>query len=816
MAENSTPGASLGRLRHLLGRVLGKSRRGARRLTDTAAAAVPGVNLWRSLRAAHVALNVAPGNHVNLTHHAVWPWRAAGADPQCMLTCRAGRWPHGWVALSLRAVSEPGFVLQPVLYIDVGNGFSEATSVPLPAPDALSGVIQQVFRLPVGVRQLRLDPAPDGTGAFAIRDVALHPISSYEALWRLGLRELLAQTPAGERRQVWRGVLWASGRGGMEGAVHHTRTRLAALTETYAGWARAYDTLSATDHRCIDHHLAMMAPLPRITLVMTLGAAPAAAVQRAIRAVQAQRYPAWQLVVVRSVADAPFDRLLEALAHSDARIVLAPPTEAATGSAGAINHAMDAAPSDLLLLLRADGHLRAHALYVMVDALARHPGAAMVYADADQEDASGDRVAPFFKPAWNVELGRSVDLFGPATLVRRTAVRAAGGARDGFGAAVFYDLALRVSEQVDDTAILHVPQVLYHVSHPAPLGSEAARAVREHLQRSGVAAAVCDGAAPGLRRVVYEVPTPAPKASIIIPTRDQLALTRQCIDSIRQRTDYPHYDIVVVDNDSREPATLRYFEILEQTAAAQVIRYARPFNYAAINNVAAQRADGTVLVLLNNDVEVIGADWLRELVSHAMQPTTGAVGALLYYPNDTIQHAGVIIGPGGVAGHVHKHLPRGALGHAGLAAVAQRLTAVTAACLAVRRTVYAEVGGLDEHLAVAFNDVDFCLRLDARGYHNVWTPYAELYHHESISRGLDANPVNLERFARELAFMRQRWGERLGDDPYYNPNRSIDLGAGDLACPPRLVKPWLAPEARPGVTSAEHVPPQSRRHASPA
>jgi GT2 family glycosyltransferase len=275
--------------------------------------------------------------------------------------------------------------------------------------------------------------------------------------------------------------------------------------------------------------------------------------------------------------------------------------------------------------------------------------------------------------------------------------------------------------------------------------------------------------------------------SLIIPTRNGLVLIRQCIESILGRTDYPSYELVIVDNASDDPEILAYFESLETNQRVRVLRDDRPFNFAALNNMAVNEVQGEVIGLVNNDSHVISPDWLTEMVSIAMQPGVGAVGARLWYPDDTLQHGGVILGVRGVAGHSHKGLPRNNPGYFGRAALMQSLSAVTAACLLIRRDIYLRAGGMDaNNLKIAFNDVDFCLKVKELGYRNVWTPYAELYHHESASRGLENAPEKQARFADEVRFMQQRWGDRLANDPAYNPNLTLQAENFSLAWPPRI------------------------------
>jgi GT2 family glycosyltransferase len=374
-------------------------------------------------------------------------------------------------------------------------------------------------------------------------------------------------------------------------------------------------------------------------------------------------------------------------------------------------------------------------------------------------------------------------------------VKASGGFRKGMEGSQDHDLVLRCSEVLTPNEIGHVPKVLYHWR--AIRGSTALerdskdyaaaaglRAVTEHLERRGVQG-VAEPLAHGHYRVRWPLPEPPPHVSVIIPTRDRVELLRTCVESVLARTRYSSFEVVVVDNRSSDAAALAYLDELRQRDRVVVVAYDAPFNYSAINNFAASISRGELLCLLNNDIEVISEDWLSEMAAQASRADVGAVGAMLYYPNDTIQHAGVILGVGGIANHAYAGQRRGHAGHGARALVAQNLSAVTAACLVVRRSLYERMGGLDEEFKVAFNDIDFCLRLREAGYRNVWTPFAELYHHESASRGSDADPENAERFLGEIRRMRQRWGTSLQWDPAYNPNLSLDDLNFGLAFPPR-------------------------------
>lgn len=452
---------------------------------------------------------------------------------------------------------------------------------------------------------------------------------------------------------------------------------------------------------------------------------------------------------------------------------------------------------DWLLLLQAGDRLATHALYEFACAALDHPQAVMLYADSDTIDASGGRINPCFKPDWSMAHLRSTNYIGTAFAVRSSALVELSETFRGELKTSPYDLLLRVGERAADAEVVHVPRVLLHgapslagVGGMTACDEDDMAAVRAHLARQGVAAEVT-WTRPGCWRVNYALPEHPPKVSIIVPTRDAVGLLRQCVDSLLGKTAYPDYEILVVDNQSSDAAALTYMEDIAARANVRVLRYDHPFNYSAINNFAVREAQGEVICLLNNDTEVIAPDWLAEMVGHLQQPGVGVVGAKLYYPDGRVQHAGDTVGPGGCANHLHSLIARDDPGYCNRAAVAQELSAVTAACLLTKRDLYERLGGLDEkHLPVAFNDVDYCLRVREAGYKVVWTPHAELYHHESVSRGKDKTFRRRLRAWREVRYMRKRWREQMKNDPFYNPNFSYGRPDFRLDVVPRVGRNW--------------------------
>jgi GT2 family glycosyltransferase len=555
----------------------------------------------------------------------------------------------------------------------------------------------------------------------------------------------------------------------------------------YSTWVARYDRLRNRDRAAIRAHIASLRQRPKIILLMRLDAVPPRFLSEAIESVIAQLYPHWELRVVVGPAAAPETRaLLDGLVGRDARISVV---------SGGIDW-LDFAADDLVASIGPDDVLPPPALYMIAAELDAHPDADILYSDEDVVDAEGNRCDPFFKPDWSPALLHVQDYVRRLAVCRAALVREVGGPREEFEAAREYDLALRVAARTAPERIRHIPHILYHARVPqgpvvASCTEAAMRALRAHFQAIDEPADVLPGLVLGAWRVRHPLPQPAPLVSLIVPTRDRVELLRPCIDGLLHRTRYPSLEIIIVDNESREPATLAFFEELEGESRVRLLRVEGAFNFSAVNNRAVAATRGALIGLVNNDIDVIEPGWLEEMVSQAAQPGVGAVGAKLYYSDDTIQHAGVVLGIGSIAGHVHRHAPRAAAGYCGWLQTVRDVSCVTAACMLVWKRVYDEVGGLDEaNLRVAFNDVDFCIKIREAGYRLVWTPYAELYHRESASRGSDLTPQHIGRFEREKAHLTERWGALLERDPFYNPNLTLEDESFSLAFPPRAGKPW--------------------------
>lgn len=472
----------------------------------------------------------------------------------------------------------------------------------------------------------------------------------------------------------------------------------------------------------------------------------------------------------------------------------------APGADETLKHALPralGAASDYLMVLDPADRLAGAAALRLRAALDAVPDAPLVFGDEDQIDVQGRRFAPWFKPDFGEDLFLCQNGFGRAVVFRtsvlqRLSVPDAGDLDD-----AIYDLALQaISATGKDPA--HCPGILVHVAgDPATTpkarvlylsgGTRRGAVERFMAQRRSLAGATVEGPDEhGFLRLRHPLPDPPPLVSIIIPTRDRKDLLELCIKSLDQATRYRNKEIVIVDNDSQDAATKSYFAALSQRPDVRIIPAPGPFNYPRLINLGASQARGEMLMTLNNDIEAFEPDWLHEMVSQASRPGVGLVGCLLLYPDRSVQHAGVIVGLSGVAGHMYADAAPDDTGYAGRIRVAQDLSAVTGACHLMRRSLFEQLGGMDErHLAVAYNDIDFCLRVREAGLRVVYTPHARLLHRHSASRGSDVRPERLAGFTWEREYMRTRWAHVIFDDPFFNPNLSLSGKRGRLATAPR-------------------------------
>jgi glycosyltransferase involved in cell wall biosynthesis len=725
---------------------------------------------------------------------------ASGDDPQLQVGLQSQQLvlPGGWYHVRADLEVAEGEINSPCLYPDYGSGLDASSQIMLSAPDG-AGRISGVVLFKHDVRHLRFDPSIR-RARFRVTDMRLRRLTRLGASLRM-----LASMRSGWQPDMpaLRGVLAdcahsLAGHGPRragETLYRHYQNYCRPNSGTYESWVRMYDTLTASTLGLMRERAAAIVAPPLVSVLVPVYNTPERWLRRCLDSVLAQVYPHWELCIAddASTSRATREVLLE-YARRDARIrVEFRPKNGHIAEASNTSLAM--ARGAFVALLDHDDELRPHALFEMVQAALASPEARLLFSDEDKIDERGRRFEPYFKPDWNPDLLLAQNYICHLTMIDRALAVSVGGFRRGYEGSQDHDLFLRCTGALSPQAIVHVPKVLYHwraIAGSTALSRDTkdyaaaagARAVADHLDRAGVAAVV-EQLPHGHYRVRWPVPVPGPRVSLVIPTRDKPALLRTCVDSILSTNRYPLLEVLVVDNQSTDPEALEYLASLAADERVRVLRYDAPFNFSAINNFAVAQARGDVVGLVNNDIEVLSGDWLHEMVGHAMRPQIGAVGAMLRYPDGSIQHAGVVLGVGGIANHPFQHQPRDYPGHGARALVAQNYSAVTAACLLVRRELYVAAGGLDERLAVAFNDVDFCLRLTELGYLNVWTPFVDIVHHESASRGLEDTPEKQARFQGEVDFMQQRWGDLVRRDPHYNPNLTLETVNFELAFPPR-------------------------------
>ena len=520
----------------------------------------------------------------------------------------------------------------------------------------------------------------------------------------------------------------------------------------------------------------------KISVVVPIYRTPEVFLRQMIESVTEQTYPHWQLCIADGSGDVSGTKPVVEEYLSDSRIkyhVL----EKNLGIADNTNAAIAMADGGYIALFDHDDLLTEDALYEVAQKI-KETGADLVYTDEDKVTADlSERYQPNFKPDFNLDLLRANNYICHLLVVKRTLIEKVGGQDREFDGAQDHEFLFRCVEKAEKIA--HIPKVLYHWRvHKAstadnPLSKKYAydagkRAVLEHIHRCGEEAEVTDTKFPGFYRVKYQVQG-EPLVSILIPNKDERDTLKQCLDSIKEKSTYHNYEIIIIENNSTKQETFDYYKEIDGKDKIRVVYWKSGFNYSALNNFGYTFAKGEYILCLNNDVSVITADWLERMIGQCQRKKVGITGVKLYYPDDTIQHAGVIVGIGGVAGAMFVGMKRERSGYLRKAILQQDLSAVTAACMMVERGAWEAAGGFNEDLAVAFNDIDFCLKVREAGYLVVYEPNVELYHYESKSRGYEDTPEKQKRFQGEVNYMKEHWSHILEEgDPYYNKNFSLN------------------------------------------
>ena len=570
-------------------------------------------------------------------------------------------------------------------------------------------------------------------------------------------------------------------------------------TNSYQDWIKHFDTLDNDKISVLKGLNDSLRKKPLISIVMPVFNPPKLYFEEAIQSVIDQLYENWELCIADDMSTAMYVREIIERYSTKYPQIKAHFNEQHGHISKTSNNALKLATGQFVVLMDHDDLLRPHSLLRFAEVHNCKPNAKIIYSDEDKIDESNNRFQPYFKPDWNPDLLLGQNYICHLACIKKDLIEEIGSFRVGYEGSQDWDLFLRVTEKLKPDEISHIPEILYHwrsyfASTASSLGNKeyaiggAKKTLKDYIERNEIKAKILNLNERGnYWKIRYEIPQKKPLVSIIIPTKNQKEILKVCIESILSKTDYSNYEILIIDNDTTEPESKLYLENLNKKNGIEVIKISGEFNYSRLNNKAVERAKGEVLLLLNNDIEVLYEDWLDIMVSHAIRPEIGCVGAKLLYPNSTIQHAGVVLGIGGVAGHPYKGFSADSPGQFSRLLLTQNFEAVTGACMAIKKSIYEEVGGLNEKdLKVAFNDVDFCLRIKGLGYKNTLDPSVILFHHESYSRGLDTIGQKKARFDKEVEYMCRKWGEKLKSDGTYNPNLTLKKEDFSLAFPPRV------------------------------
>lgn len=553
---------------------------------------------------------------------------------------------------------------------------------------------------------------------------------------------------------------------------------------SYPNWLARNEVL---DIEAMTQEIATFHYQPKISIAMPVYNVEEKWLRLCIDSILNQVYTNWELCMADDASTDPnVKKILTEYQQLDERIRVVF-REQNGHISEATNSALAIATGEFVALLDNDDELAINAFYEVVKVLNENPELDLIYSDEDKIDMDGNRSDPAFKPDWSPDLLLGTNYISHLGVYRRSILEEIGGFRKGYEGSQDYDLVLRFTEKTTKERIKHIPKVLYYwrmlpTSTAVDQGSKGyafeagLRAVQDALVRRGINGHATHGAANGLYDVYYDIESEK-LVSIIIPTKNGYKDVQRCVSSIIEKTTYQNYEIIMADNGSTDPKMHELYAEFEKQLPGRffVESIDIPFNFSTINNRAAKKAHGEYLLFLNNDTEVITENWLTLMVSFAQQERIGCVGAKLLYPNNTVQHAGVILGLGGVAGHGHYGYPHGDLGYFGRLAINVNYSAVTAACLLMKKADFDAVGGFEEAFTVAFNDVDLCLKVQALGRDNVWLHEAELYHFESQTRGYDDKGKKKKRFEQEKVMMEEKWGPLIENDPFYNPNLTRDI-----------------------------------------
>ena len=697
-------------------------------------------------------------------------------DPWFRLRART---PRGWVRVRWAGQAEQNMHMK--LYFAQKDGVSEDNACYLGWLVMEDTEGERLVKIPRSTRYLRLDPGETAT-QFRL-DWFTMKRAGILALGTKALRELFRRhSPYSFIR---RGLELLRNEG-LKGSLRrfknaNTEWKHSSLQTNYAAWCQ-YNEPGEKGIAQQTEEAKSLSPIV-ISLAVPVYKTDETMLRQLLDSLLAQTWPHWQICLADGGSAMPhIEQVLAEYKKKSGQRVQFTLLPENLGIAGNTNAALALCTGEWIGLCDHDDVLPPWALFEVAKAIQAYPNADMIYTDEDKISVDlGRRFDPHFKPDFNLDMLRTNNYICHLLVMKRHLWDKTGGFRPGFDGSQDYDLVLRASEMAAE--IYHIPKVCYHwrcheQSTAAGIGIKpyvieaTHKALTQHLQRMELDATVEEGAIPNACRVQYAIQG-NPLVSIVIPNKDHITDLRLCLESLQKCT-YTNLEILVVENNSAEPETFAFYAEAEAQYGIKMIRYEGEFNFARINNQAVEAAHGDHILFLNNDTEAITPDFIEQLLMFTQRSDVAAAGGLLFFPDDTIQHAGVVIGLQGIAGHIGAHCPRSDLGYFGRHYLTQNYSAVTAACMMVKRADFESVNGFDERFQVAFNDVDLCMKLTQMGKRIVYNPYCQLYHHESKSRGYENTPQKLARFNREIALFEEKWGERMqAGDPCYSPNFSL-------------------------------------------
>ncbi|MDN4620689.1 glycosyltransferase family 2 protein [Paenibacillus sp. PsM32] len=709
-------------------------------------------------------------------------WRSIGLDPHFLLR---GTFYEGWNKIKLRSKSDNYIPLK--IYWDNGEGFLE-TNTSILTVISNSGEEQElIFYIPPKTRQLRLDPG-EAESEFELSSFEFKKITKLHLTLKF-LNNKLKQNnhTTHTALNLFKKSMQVYKRNGLKGIwakIKHDHINNHNNFENYQLWCMK-NNISSKEKVNIKQKINMFKYKPNFSIIVPVYNVDEIWLRKCIDSVINQLYPHWELCISDDCSNKPhIKQVLNEYQQKDNRIKVVFRDQNGHISESS-NSAIQISTGDYIALLDHDDELTIDALYEVAAALNANPNLDMIYTDEDKIDMDGKRHSPFFKPDWSPDFILSQMYSCHLGVYRKSLVDQVGGFRKGLEGSQDFDLVLRLTELTNN--IHHIPKILYHwraIPESTASGSSAksythyagVKALEDALSRRNIKAKVNEiHNYSNMYRVQY-TPEYNPLVTIIIPTKDGSEILDTCLQSIFSKTSYDNFEIIIINNQSKEMETLELFEkwTLDHPHKITILDLDIPFNYSRLNNIAAQHAKGELLLFLNNDIEVISENWLEEMVGYALRDNTAAVGAKLLYPDNTVQHSGVIMGLGGIAGHAFRTLSQNDPGYFGMLLVNRNCSVVTAACLMVKKQIFKEVGGFEEKLTVAFNDVDLCLKFLSKGYYNVCLNSIELYHFESKTRGAENTPEKQKRFEAEIEYMAHNWPDIIQNDIYYNPNLSLE------------------------------------------